>query len=528
MSDPLARAAAADIALERVDRDSDGTPALLLPYQQAWIDDDAQVKIIEKSRRIGISWAEAADAALTACTARGAGGMDIYYTSYNQEMTQQFIRDCAWWIGVYGLAAEQPHEEIVRDGDKDILTYVIRCASGHRIVALSSSPTNLRSKQGKVIIDEAAFVENLDEVLKAALALLMWGGRLAIISTHNGEANPFNELIEQCRAGKKPYSVHRVAFDEAVAEGLYRRICMTRGVDWTPRAEAEWVRSVYEFYGEDADEELRVIPSAGSGVYLPRSIIERCMDPDLPVLTWRCAPEFTYRPEHERVLDCQQWCDEHVRPLLDALAPTVRKYYGSDFARSGDASIILPLVEDALLNVTAPFVLELRGVPFAQQRQVLAYVVDRLTRFAAGAMDATGNGAELAEYAAQRYGTTRVAEVKLSIEWYRRHMPRLKAAFEDGTIRLPKHANVLADLRAIRKHQGVAQVPKDAREKGSDGEDRHGDIAVALALGLYAIHEMEPAPIEFTAAPDKSSRWDGEETGIDLIDDLPEMEAGAW
>ena len=40
------------------------TPMALLPYQQRWAKDDAQVKVIEKSRRIGLSWGEAADAAL--------------------------------------------------------------------------------------------------------------------------------------------------------------------------------------------------------------------------------------------------------------------------------------------------------------------------------------------------------------------------------------------------------------------------------------------------------------------------------
>ena len=41
--------------------------------------------------------------------------------------------------------------------------------------------------------------------------------------------NPFNELITDIRAGKKPYSIHRITFDEAVSDGLYRRICLRLG-----------------------------------------------------------------------------------------------------------------------------------------------------------------------------------------------------------------------------------------------------------------------------------------------------------
>ncbi|BBI66829.1 hypothetical protein PKHYL_10200 [Psychrobacter sp. KH172YL61] len=43
-------------------------PAVLLPYQQKWIADESQLKIAEKSRRIGLTWAEAADCALVAAS----------------------------------------------------------------------------------------------------------------------------------------------------------------------------------------------------------------------------------------------------------------------------------------------------------------------------------------------------------------------------------------------------------------------------------------------------------------------------
>ena len=47
--------------------------SILLPYQRRWIADRAQVKVAEKSRRIGLTWTEAADRALGAAVA-GRGG----------------------------------------------------------------------------------------------------------------------------------------------------------------------------------------------------------------------------------------------------------------------------------------------------------------------------------------------------------------------------------------------------------------------------------------------------------------------
>jgi phage FluMu gp28-like protein len=478
---------------------SASAPAVLLPYQQAWAADQAPVKVCEKSRRVGLSWAEAGDCALSAGSVAEAGGMDAWYVGYNQDMAKEFIRDVADWARQYNLVAGEVQEEYLKDEDKDILTFVVRFASGFRVTALSSRPSNLRGKQGIVIIDEAAFHEQLEELLKAAFALLIWGGRVRIISTHNGTDNPFNELILDIRAGKKPYSLHRIEFREAVAQGLYRRICLVRGTAWTPGAEEAWVRELYEFYGEAASEELDVIPRAGGGAWLTRALIESAMEEGVPVFRLAKPDEFTLLPAHIREAEIRDWCEEFLAPALAALNPGQDHFLGEDFARSGDLTDLCPLAQAQNLGLRTPFVAELRNIPFEQQRQVLFYIGDRLPRFRAAALDARGNGQYLAEVAMQRYGAGRVAQVMLSTEWYRENMPPLKAALEDKTLSgLPKDADLLADLRAVRMEKGVAKVPDNARVRGADGRDRHGDFAVALAMAHFAARTMEPAPIEHT------------------------------
>ncbi len=137
-----------------------------------------------------------------------------------------------------------------------------------------------------------------------------------------------------------------------------------------------------------------------------------------------------------------------------------------------------------------PFVVEMRNVPFEQQRQILFYIVDHLPRFMAGEMDATGNGAYLAEVAAQRYGFSRIAQVMLSEAWYREATPKFKAAFEDGTTLLPRDADVLSDHRSIKIVRGGPQVLRECkRGKGEDaakGTQRHGDSAIAHLLAYHA------------------------------------------
>ncbi|EHJ46346.1 portal protein [Solidesulfovibrio carbinoliphilus subsp. oakridgensis] len=473
--------------------------APLLPYQDRWNRDKSPVKFCEKSRRIGLSYGDAAESATLAGLKKSDGGMNTFYISYNKEMTETYIKDVAEWAKRLNLAASEFEEVVLEDEDKDVLAYRVRFASGHAVIALSGKPKNLRSKQGRIVIDEAAFCEDLEELLKAAIALTMWGGSVEVISTHNGETNSFNNYILDIRAGKLPYSLHRVTLDDALAQGLYRRICKVRGMIWSPEAEAEWRASLVEFYGDGADEELFCVPSQGSGTYLTRQLIESCMSPDIPVLRWSPpAPDFVDWPKERRFREMRDWLSAEVLPLLERLPRGLASFFGEDFGRTADLSVDVPLIEHPDLTLAAPFVLELRNCPFHQQEQALFFICDRLPRFSGAALDARGNGQYLAEVARQEYGPEIVQEVMLSEAWYREHMPKLKAAFEDKTILLPRDALILEDLRAFKVVKGVARIPET--RTGAKGEQRHGDAGVGVALAVFAAKTIEATPFTVTTA----------------------------
>ncbi|QRY97390.1 hypothetical protein JT366_09305 [Sphingomonas paucimobilis] len=99
------------------------------------------------------------------------------------------------------------------------------------------------------MIDEAAFHKDVRAVLDAVNALLIWGGKIRIISTHNGVLNPFNELIREAKAGKVPYSLHFIPFSKAVENGLYKRVCLLRGKEWSQEAQDEWEAKIRGAYG---------------------------------------------------------------------------------------------------------------------------------------------------------------------------------------------------------------------------------------------------------------------------------------
>jgi phage FluMu gp28-like protein len=477
-------------------------PAVLLPYQREWIADTSALKVMEKGRRTGITWGEAADDVLIAAQDKSSGGQNVYYIGTDKDMTEEYIEACAMWARQFNRAAGQVEEGIWGEGedDKFIKTFTIRFpGSGHRITALASRPRKLRGRQGILIGDEAAFQDSLPELLKAALAFLVWGGKVRLISTHDGEDNAFNDVIQEIRAGKRRGTVHRVPFQDAVDQGLYERVCLRLGKPWSAEEQVVWVREIYEFYGDDAAEELDCIPSQGGGAFLTMGMIESRMSRDTPIVRMRWRNEFAYEPEAFRVAEVRAWCVENLLPHLQALEPKLAHGFGEDFARLGDLTVISVFEESADLIDRVRLIVELGNCPYRQQEQILFFIVDHLPRFRSGALDATGNGGYLAEAAMQKYGTARIEAVTLNDRFYLENMPRFKAAFEDGTLTdIPRDSEIRDDLRALRKIDGVPKLPKAKTQKSDDGKklQRHGDAAIALFLGHYAM-KREVALIEF-------------------------------
>lgn len=463
------------------------TPPVLLPYQQQWIADKSPVKIIEKSRRIGLSWAEAADCALSAAA---KDGEDSWYVGYSQVMAQEFINDVGFWAKSYQLSASESEQSVITDHDKDILVYRVKFASGKRVTALSSRPSNLRGKQGRVIIDEGAFHQDFPELMKAALALTMWGGKVHVISTHAGIDNAFNRLIEDIRAGRKKYSLHRVTIDDAISQGLVKRICLKLGKKWSPEFEQEWRSGLLDLYGENFDEELLVIPSANNRVYFTSALIESRMRP-ATILRFELPQNFILLSEIEQQRKLKDWIDFELQYELNKIPKKLKTYYGMDFGRSGDMSAIAIIVENCDVSRHCPLIIELRNVPHREQEKILKYVVRGLGRFRGGAHDARGNGHYLAESMQRAYGQ-QVQGVMLTEPWYRDNFPKYKAALEDRSLTVPKDSDVLSDHLLVKIDGGVPKIPSNSRNKGTDGAQRHGDTVVALLLAHYAATNPVP------------------------------------
>jgi phage FluMu gp28-like protein len=394
---------------------------LLLGYQARTLDllfAGTSLVVIEKSRRIGLTWGVAAFAALKAAASTAAGGQNVWYMGYDKDMTLEFIEVCAMWARAFGLVAGEIEEEDVLEADeKGVKAFSIRFASGNRITALPSVPRALRGKQGIVVIDEAAFHKNVDEVIKSAMALLIWGGQVVVISTHDGVSNAFNRLLDEIRAGKRRGTPVTITFADAMANGLYERIALvakTKGTQLPPKE--AWEADIRASYGEDAAEELDCVPKIGSGSLISLEDIIAC--------------------EHE---------DAGIADFYEGGLC----YVGRDVARRRDGQVqyCMELIGDVLWQRDT---YEEVGQTFAHQDAFFAKVFDT-RRVAQARIDQTGMGEKVVEDLIIKFGASRVFGELLTGPTRYDLAIGLKKRFEERKIRIRPDAVTRADLMALKK-----------------------------------------------------------------------------
>ena len=196
--------------------------AIFMPYQARWIEDGSRLKLIEKSRQIGLSWATAY--AGVSRTALATARFDQWVSSRDDIQAQLFLEDCKFWAGNLKIAADDLGEQVLDPRDRQT-AYVLRFASGRRINSMSSNPNAQAGKRGGRILDEFALHPDPRKLWTIAYPGITWGGAMEVISTHRGSQNFFNQLVREIREQGNPkgISLHTVTLQDALDQGfLYK------------------------------------------------------------------------------------------------------------------------------------------------------------------------------------------------------------------------------------------------------------------------------------------------------------------
>lgn len=389
-----------------------------LPYQSAWIKDETRTSIAEKSRRIGLTYAEA----YRSVERRVKLGTDHIFASRTKETAGEFIEYCKMFARVFDAVAEDLGEQpIVPGGSMQAMT--IRFANRARILARSSDPDAFRGFGGDVTLDEFAFHKKQRAVLKAANATAkIWGHNIRIISTHNGEGSLFNRLIRQVRAGKRDplkWSLHRTTLEEAVEQGLVGKI-IGDNLD-TPQRRAEFLADVRGDCVDETEwlEEYCCIPNTDATAFLNYELIDAAREPNLKLvddpaeLSGLVYSGYDVSRRHDL---CVLWAAELVGDV-----------YWTRMLRVLDGEERRFSVQERLLH-----------------RLLANGAVRRLC------LDQTGMGEMLAEYMTDRWHS-RAEGVILSGPRKAAIATPFKGLFEDKRIRIPDDDDLREDLHKTRK-----------------------------------------------------------------------------
>jgi phage FluMu gp28-like protein len=489
----------------------------LLHYQKEWIKDKAPFKAAVKSRRVGLTYAQALDDVLTAAMVKKDGGMDCLYMSTKTDLGREYIDTCREWVRkINPLAEIREGQEVI--GDEGELAYTLVFPSGHKIMALSSNPSNMRGLKGRITIDEVAFHDQIPELIKAAGALLMWGGEVRLISTLNGVENDYTRLCDDIAQGKKQgASFHKITIDDALDQGLYFRIRQDLGKDISNVEEVLkhqqiWLEELISQYGEASKEELYCIPRSGDESYFDLEVINRAMSKEKwdnlkslipPEVQIKNFPyiETYYKTSDFFKLDPEQQ-KEDAREYMLYIQSICKSIYvlsytasiGVDFGRQKDLTVITVLIKPLQTMPCTFLVLELRNVPHHVQEFILTTLIDSLKGVTGIALDAGGNGSALSEaiYLRYRGKYIHVNQVHFTAPILREYFQLYKNALENQTFLLPPDRYLKSDHIGILLKNGVPKAEKtDSRD--SSTIKRHCDSVYSLVLA-YQVFDSQVLP----------------------------------
>jgi len=416
---------------------------VFLPYQTKWIDDHNLLKLMEKSRQIGISWATA-DACVERTAAKDARH-DQWVSSRDDIQARLFLEDCSRFARLFHMAAENLGSVII-DEEKKISAYVLRFANGKRIHSMSSNPDAQAGKKGGRVLDEFALHPDPRKLYSIAQPGITWGGQLEIISTHRGSHNFFNQLVEDIKYRGNPMgmSLHTVTLQNALDQGFLFKLQeslpitdIRQGMD-----EAEYFDFIRSQCASEEQflQEYMCVPADDEGAFLSYDMIAACEYPGNE--KWEMSRD-GYGPDGEK-----------TGPL----------YVGVDMGRKHDLTVIWVLEPVAGILLTRKVVVMRNKAFNAQEAELYHWLSLPQTRRCC--IDNTGLGMQFAERAQQKFGQYKVEAVRFSGPVKEELAFPVRAAFEDKTIRIPRNDDIRADLRGIKKTTTAAGIYASRRIQG--------------------------------------------------------------
>jgi len=435
-----------------------------LPYQIAWLLDDSPFKIWEKTRRGGMTYVQSYEDVRDAV----AGRWDVWFSSADDTAAKEYILYCEKWAKLFNEAAKVFDEIALDENGKPVTIKTVTFANGRRINALTSSPSQFRSKGGKVVLDEFAWHRDQDSMWAAAEPVTTWNFPLRIISTHNGMSSKFYKLIKD--KDEVGAVVHTTTIYQAVDDGLLDKIM---GKKTSHQERLKWLNQKRKKVGQTVwDQEYCCKPIDESTAFLPYTIISSCTE-------------------------------KGILRELDQLPNFFT--LGMDIARKRNLSVIWCNEIIGQQHVTR-IIVPMEKTKYRVQFNTLSVFLQNRWCQRAG-IDNGGIGAQIAEDAVDKFGSYKVESVTFTNATKSRMAEAVKTAMEDRNFIIPgdgeckdldlEEGTELKDvikedfhsLRQVVTPAGNVRFDPDANEALPNS---HADFFWAAALAYNAGYAIPP------------------------------------
>jgi phage FluMu gp28-like protein len=442
--------------------------AIFLPYQEKWVKDRSRLKVMEKSRQIGLSWSTAYP--LVERTAAADARYDQWVSSRDEIQARLFLEDCKMWAKAFNLAAEDLGEVVI-DPKEKLTALVLRFASGRCIYSMSSNPDAQAGKRGGRVLDEFALHKDPRKLWTIAYPGLTWGGQMEVISTHRGSRNFFNtDLVIEAREKGNPkrVSLHRVTLEDALNQGFLFKLQQALPADAEQQAMDE--QDYFDFIKsgtadeESFQQEYMCVPGDDDAAFLEYDLIASC--------------------EYEAV---EPWEID----LEEARSGRRELYAGLDIGRTSDLTVlwVCERLGDVLYTRK---IIALQKMSKPDQEAILWPWLECMRRTC---VDYTGLGIGWGDDAQRKFGTYRIELVTFTGSLKEKLAYPVRGGMEDRKIRIPYDPLVRADLRAVTKTVSASGNIRFTAERTAQG---HSDRFWALALAKEAAGTAQ-ARFEFTS-----------------------------
>jgi len=425
---------------------------IFLPYQGRWIKDNSRLKLMEKSRQVGLSWSTA-----WACderTAKKGNKHDQWVSSRDDIQARLFIEDCKMWAEVLSIAAEDLGE-VVLDTKQKISAYVLRFANGFRINSMSSNPDAQAGKRGGRVLDEFALNPDPRKLWSIAYPGITWGGSMEVISTHRGSKNFFNDLVREIKeqGNPKKISLHRVTLADALEQGFLYKLQQSLA----------------------ADDERQAMDEAAYFDFVKSG----CADEESFQQEYMCEPadDDSAFLEYDLIANA-----EYARGIDWQTTENGSLYAGIDIGRKKDLTVLWLLEKLGSVLYTRA-VICLQNMRKSEQEKILWPIIAKTERTC---IDATGLGIGWADDAQDQFGEYRVEAVTFTPRVKEALAYPIRSRMEDRGLRIPYDKQIRADLRAVTKQTTAAGNIRFTAERTPDG---HSDRFWGLGLAVHAASE---------------------------------------